>query len=191
MSSFASAFAKAGLVNVNEVKQVKVTKRPKSTKKVEVKPEFNKKRVDETIEKLEELRRNGVKDWMPKFQEIFKPAYWELDAHKLSVLRQFEGQVIELTGNIIETRKGAWCKDDNMTRISPAYINGIRVQHVHISNTVLKKATITKNFETKFIRVKSGVYSYGRTDGSVGMSIGNKENGNRSHNNKKAHKNSK
>ena len=186
MNAFASAFAKAGLQVNTQPKQIKQVKQVKQSKHV-----FNKSNVDKVIDQLEDLRRNGVKDWQPAFQDIFKPAYWELDAHKLSVLEQFDGKKVELTGNIIETRNGNWCKDDNMTRISPAYINGIRVQHVHISNSLLKRATITKNFDTKFIRLKAGVYSYGRTDGSVGMSIGDKNNSRREHNNKKAHKNSK
>lgn len=169
MNAFAKAFASVGIIEEAPKQEVK---KSKNIDKI----------IDQIIDQLEDLRRNGVKDWDPEFQAVFKPAYWDLDAHKLNVLRKYIGKTVTLTGNIIETRNGNWCKDNNMTRISPAYINGIRVQHVHINNKVAQRGSITNNLGTKVITLKAKVYEYVRTDGSIGMSIGESANSSRSYN---------
>lgn len=79
------------------------------------------------------------------FSNEFRTVYYQnetlLNQHKTKVLKSNEGKPVVLTG--ILRRRGDG-KDKNLNLISPAYVNGQIIEHLHVYDEVIDNAQVNK-----------------------------------------------
>lgn len=86
----------------------------------------------------------------------------ELEAHKQRVLKAFCHKRVTVTGVLQRRGDG---KQGNLNLVSPAFVNGIKIEHLNVYDEVIDGALIDYNDGT-FIASGCVVYKYKRQDGS-------------------------
>lgn len=81
-----------------------------------------------------------------------------LNSHKRAVLIDALNKPVTLTGKLRRRGDG---KEGNLNLVSPAYVNGVKVEHLHVYDEVIEAADVNKT-TGMFIVEDCKVYRFGR-----------------------------
>jgi len=102
----------------------------------------------------------------PEFKSLYHRHYLTLEAHKKETLIFNIGRAIKVKGRLVRRGDGL---DSNLNLISPLWINGVKLEHLHVFDGVIDVLTI--NTEGNFKTTNLEVFSYTRTEGSKGYGL--------------------
>ena len=87
------------------------------------------------------------------FNHLYSKHHQVMSQYKNDVLRKNAYKTVTLTGRLARRGDG---DDENLNLITPAYINGVKVEHIHVYDEVLENAEInpiTGNFIVENLKV--------------------------------------
>jgi hypothetical protein len=96
-----------------------------------------------------------------EFKKIYYDNFQVLEAHKVNTLKSNEGKSLNVYGYL--TRRGDG-DDKNLNLLSPLWINGVQVEHLHVYDGVIEAIDI--NSSGMFSADNLEVFSYIRKSGS-------------------------
>jgi len=117
--------------------------------------------VDQVVEAYDNKGSNS-----PEFKSLYHKHYATLEAHKKETLISNIGVSIKVKGRLVRRGDGL---DRNLNLISPLWINGVKVEHLHVFDGVIDALNI--NAEGNFKTTNLQVFSYTRTDSSKGYGL--------------------
>ena len=97
-----------------------------------------------------------------QYRSVFNTHRVKLEAHKQRVLAAFFGQRVTVSGVLQRRGDG---KQGNLNLVSPAFVNGIKIEHLNVYDEVIDGAVMDYTDGT-FIASGCVVYKYKRQDGS-------------------------
>lgn len=100
-----------------------------------------------------------------EFKDIYYSNFQTLEQHKVNTLKENEGKKINVYGYL--TRRGDG-EDKNLNLISPLWINGVQVEHLHVYDGVIEALENSQeiNANGMFATNSLEVFSYLRKSGS-------------------------
>lgn len=102
------------------------------------------------------------------FKEVYARYEQALNRHKNIVLKTNLGCEVILTGRLCRRGDGQY---NNLNLISPAYINGVKVEHLHVYDEVIEAADIN-NITNLFIAENMKIYKFGRKHKDFHLALG-------------------
>lgn len=101
-----------------------------------------------------------------QFKSLYYANFKQLEEHKVSTLKSNYGKKLNVYGYL--TRRGDG-EDKNLNLISPLWINGVKVEHLHVYDEVI--AAIDINNSGMFNADNLEVFTYLRKDGSTAYGL--------------------
>lgn len=105
-----------------------------------------------------------------EFKSIYYSNLQTLEAHKIQTLKTNKGKALNVYGYLVRRGDG---QDKNLNLLSPLWINGTQVEHLHVYDGVIEALEKSQEINSNgmFSTNNLEVYSYLRSDGSEAYGI--------------------
>lgn len=120
-----------------------------------------------TVDITEEIIKRVVKAFKTygshstQFKELYYTHFQLMEAHKIKTLKDNKDKEIKVYGYLVRRGDG---EDKNLNLISPLWVNGVQIEHLHVYDGVIDVLDI--NSSGMFSCDNLEVFSYLRKDGS-------------------------